>query len=126
MEAAAISSAASVSRPGDGGQDRAAQLAERRRESTEAQLARAKAGEAKTAERLAEVREAVSRVLGVNTRLSITRSEASLDFVYRAIDKDTGEIVNEWPQDSFIQLVRGVSEDVRLDVDAGLMLDSFA
>ncbi|NWG93189.1 MAG: hypothetical protein HXY21_11900, partial [Parvularculaceae bacterium] len=86
----------------------------------------AEAAKARSADRLAEVREAVARVLGANTRLSISRSESSLDFVYRAIDVDTGEIVNEWPQEVFIDLIRGVRDDVRSDVDAGLMLDRVA
>ncbi|NWG93533.1 MAG: flagellar protein FlaG [Parvularculaceae bacterium] len=88
--------------------------------------ARAEAAKARSADRLAEVREAVARVLGANTRLSISRSESSADFVYRAIDVDTGEIVNEWPQEVFIDLIRGVRDDVRSDVDAGLMLDRVA
>ena len=81
---------------------------------------------AASSERLAELREAIARVVGANTRLSVTRSESTNNFVYRAIDAETGEVVHEWPQDHFIELIRGVSADVRADVDAGLMLDHVA
>ena len=101
-------------------------LEESRRSVTERELARADQSKARSAEQLAELREAVARAVGANTRLSIARAENSLEFIYRAIDIDTGEIVNEWPQDVFIELIRGVREDVRTDVDAGLILDNVA
>lgn len=104
--------------------ERNAALAEKRRKSTEAQLARADQAKARAADRLAEVREAVARVIGANTRLSISRSESPFAFIYRAIDIDTGEIVHEWPQSRFIDLVRAVSEDVRADVEAGREIGS--
>lgn len=101
-------------------------LAENRRDASEQGIARADESKARSAEQLAELREAVARVIGANTRLSISRADNSLDFVYRAIDIDTGEVVNEWPQGVFVELVRGVREDVRTDVDAGLMLNHVA
>ncbi|MEZ5921512.1 MAG: hypothetical protein R3C60_09200 [Parvularculaceae bacterium] len=107
-----------------GGRNDAA--AEARRRSAAELAQRQQESQARTADRLSEVREAVARVLGLNTRLSITRPENSLNFVYRAIDIDTGEVVNEWPEDRFIDLVRGVSQDVRTDVNAGAILDSVA
>ena len=100
--------------------------AEARRRSAAELSQRQQESQARTADRLSEVREAVARVLGLNTRLSITRPENSLNFVYRAIDIDTGEVVNEWPESRFIDLVRGVSQDVRTDVNAGAILDSVA
>ena len=101
-------------------------LAENRRTASERELARVDESRARSVEHLAELRESVARVVGANTRLSISRATNSLDFVYRAIDIHTGEIVNEWPQDVFVELIRGVREDVRTDVDAGLMLDHVA
>jgi len=111
---------------GRAGEARREALAESRRNVTERELARVDESKARSAEQLAELREAVARVVGANTRLSIARSANSLDFIYRAIDVDTGEVVNEWPQDGFIGLIRGVRQDVRADVDAGLMLDRVA
>lgn len=126
MEVGKLTSAPSAPPPNHSGEQRNQALAQKRRDLTVEQVARAEDSKARAAEQLAQVREAVARVLGANTRLSITRSETSFDFVYRAIDIDTGEIVNEWPQDTFIDLVRGVREDVRTDIDAGLMLDRVA
>ncbi len=126
MEVNALSQSPSAPRPDRSGEQRNEALAQKRRELTQDQLARADDSKARAADQLAELREAVARVVGANTRLSISRSENSLGFVYRAIDVDTGEIVNEWPQDKFVDLVRGVREDVRTDVDAGLMLDHVA
>jgi uncharacterized FlaG/YvyC family protein len=130
MEVSSLNSLQLAPRPDRSGEQRAEALAEKRREATAREVARAEEGRERAADRLADVREAVARVLGANTRLSIARSETSLDFVYRAIDIDTGEVVNEWPQDTFVELVRGVSEDVRIDANArdgmGTMLDRVA
>ncbi|MFZ5617047.1 MAG: flagellar protein FlaG, partial [Pseudomonadota bacterium] len=135
MEVSRLSPSPAAPNTRDAGADRSAEqrkeaLAENRRTQTAEQIDRAEAARARSADQLAELREAVARVLGANTRLSISRSETSLNFIYRAIDIDTGEIVNEWPQDTFIELVRGVREDVRTDVDAGrelgAMLDRVA
>jgi len=126
MEVNALLQSHSAPRADRSGEERNEALAERRKALNAEVAARAEAAKARSADRLAEVREAVARVLGANTRLSISRSESSADFVYRAIDVDTGEIVNEWPQEVFIDLIRGVRDDVRSDVDAGLMLDRVA
>ncbi len=126
MEVNALMQSHSAPRPDRSGDERSLALAEKRRTLNAEVAARAEDAKARSSERLAEVREAVARVLGANTRLSISRSETSLDFVYRAIDVDTGEIVNEWPQDVFVDLIRGVGNDVRTDIDAGLMLDRVA
>lgn len=125
MDVGSLTNAAFAPRPQQAGEQRSEALAERRRQSnTDLQL-RAAESQARSADRLAEVREAVARVLGANTRLSITRTSA-FDFVYRAVDVDTGEVVNEWPQAVFVELIRGVRDDVRTDVDAGAFLDRVA
>ncbi len=131
MEVNALSQSPSAPNLRKGGADRSGEqrneaLAEKRRELSQDHIARAEDSKARAADQLAELREAVARVIGANTRLSISRSENSLRFIYRAIDVDTGEVVNEWPQEIFVELVRGVREDVRTDVDAGLMLDHVA
>jgi len=125
MDVTAPSTIAAV-RPDRSGEERAAALAESRREATAQRISEAEASRAASAERFAEIREAIARVIGANTRLSVARSESSPNFVYRAIDAKTGEVVQEWPEERFISLVRGVTEDVRIDVDAGLMLDRVA
>ena len=126
MEVNALLQSHSAPRADRSGEERNEALAEKRKALNAEVAARAEEAKARSADRLAEVREAVARVLGANTRLSISRSESSLDFVYRAIDVDTGEIVTELPQDVCIDSIRGVRDDVRSDVDAGLMLDRVA
>lgn len=131
MEVNALLQSASATPLRTGGADRSGShrneaLAENRKEVSAEQLARADDQRARAADELAQLREAVARVVGANTRLSISRTEQGLDFVYRAIDVDTGEVVSEWPQETFIQLIRGVRDDVRTDVDAGLILDHVA
>ncbi|MDZ7627510.1 MAG: hypothetical protein U5J99_03755 [Parvularculaceae bacterium] len=120
-----FSNAAFAPRPQASGEQRSEALAERRRQSSADLQQRAAEAAARSTDRLAEVREAVARVLGANTRLSIARTDA-FDFVYRAIDVNTGEVINEWPQAVFVDLIRGVGEDVRADVDAGTFLDRVA
>ena len=126
MEVNAVSQQQPASRPDRSGDQRNEALAQKRRELTNDHIARTEDSRARASDQLAELREAVARVTGANTRLSISRSENSNSFIYRAIDIDTGEVVNEWPQDIFIGLVRGVRQDVKIDVDAGLMLDRVA
>ncbi|MEZ5895914.1 MAG: hypothetical protein R3C51_05870 [Parvularculaceae bacterium] len=106
--------------------ERAAALAESRRAASAEQVARSDESRAQRTEQLAEIREAIARVVGANTRLSVARSQTTPNFVYRAIDIDTGEVVHEWPQDRFVELIRGVQQDVRVDIDAGLWLDRVA
>lgn len=125
MDVGSLTNAAFAPRPQQAGEQRSEALAERRRQSNTDLQQRAAESQARSADRLAEVREAVARVLGANTRLSITRTSA-FDFVYRAVDVDTGEVVNEWPQAVFVELIRGVRDDVRTDVDAGAFLDRVA
>lgn len=126
MEVNAFTQSPTAFRADRTGELRNEALAQKRREISQEQLARAEDSRARAADQLSELREAVARIIGANTRLSISRSENSLGFVYRAIDVETGEVVNEWPQDTFLDLVRGVREDVKTDVEAGLMLDQVA
>lgn len=98
-------------------------LAARRREAVAERTAAADAARARASQELAATREAIARAIGANTRLSITRSDAPGAFVYQAIDVDTGEVVHQWPQGAFLQLVQGVREDVNADVQAGLLID---
>jgi uncharacterized FlaG/YvyC family protein len=108
------------------GRERAAALAEKRAASTEQKIEAGDASRNKAAEALAATREAIARALGLNTHLSITRSTSAPTFVYRAIDNATGEVVHEWPEETFMELVRGVRTDVETDVGAGLLLDKIA
>ncbi|OFW99670.1 MAG: hypothetical protein A3E78_02430 [Alphaproteobacteria bacterium RIFCSPHIGHO2_12_FULL_63_12] len=126
MDVNALAQAQAAPRPDRAGDQRNEALAQKRRELTQDHIARTEDNKARASDQLAELREAVARVTGANTRLSISKSENTHSFVYRAIDVDTGEVVNEWPQDIFVNLVRGVREDVKIDVDAGLMLDHVA
>jgi uncharacterized FlaG/YvyC family protein len=112
-------------RPDGAAERRSEALAEKRRALSLQHAAQVEESRARAADRLAELKEAVARVVGADTRLSIARSD-SFGFVYRAIDIETGEVVHEWPQQTFLNLVRAVREDVRADVEAGLILDRVA
>lgn len=126
MEVNALSQSPSVARSDRSGEQRNEALAQKRREQSQEHIARSEETRARASDQLAALREAVARVTGANTRLSISKSSNTHGFVYRAIDIDTGEVINEWPQATFIGLVRGVREDVASDVEAGLMLDHVA
>ena len=81
-------------------------LADARRQARNAQLDAARAAQENRAVQFAETRDLIARAIGANTRLSISRSDASDIFVYRAIDRDSGEIVQEWPPQQFAEFVR--------------------
>ncbi|MEL6362931.1 MAG: flagellar protein FlaG [Pseudomonadota bacterium] len=110
----------------EAGAERSAALAENRRAATEQQVQQADASRTRSAQALAETREAISRALGLNTRLSITRASDASTFVYRAIDVNSGEVVQEWPEEAFVDLIRGVRSEVRASAEQGLLVDDLA
>ena len=121
------STSAPIRPRGDGAPTQTADAREAaRRQRAADEATRERAAQDRSADRLEEVRVAVARVIGANTRLSISRSENSPRFVYRAIDIVSGEVVFEWPEDKFVDLIRGVRDDVRTDIDAGTILDRVA
>lgn len=52
-----------------------------------------------------------------NTRLQIERDEGSGLFIYRAIDKDTGEVVRQYPTDEILRFISYFRESEGLVVD---------
>lgn len=42
-------------------------------------------------------------LIGRDERLSISRDEATGTFVYRSINKGTGEVLRQWPAESMLQ-----------------------
>jgi flagellar protein FlaG len=42
-------------------------------------------------------------LIGQNERLSISRDPASGTFIYRSIDRETGEVIRQWPVESMLQ-----------------------
>ncbi len=109
----------------DRANERAASLAEARREFSQTSAAAADEARARTADALAATREAIARAVGANTRLSISRSEEAYRFVYRAIDVNTGEVVQEWPEEQFVDLIRAARPQTD-DAGAGAVLDRIA
>ena len=49
------------------------------------------------------MREVSPPVMGQNERLSIQRDNATGTFIYRSIDRETGEVVRQWPVESMLQ-----------------------
>jgi len=106
------------------GQERTAALAEaRRRTGAEARQNAAEAS-ARQDELLAASREVISRAVGANTRLSISKSEESGEFVFKAIDVETGEVVLQWPPEKFAALVKSMGPEG--EALAGLVVDDKA
>jgi flagellar protein FlaG len=42
-------------------------------------------------------------LMGQNERLSISRDEATGTFIYRSIDRKSGEVIRQWPVESMLQ-----------------------
>lgn len=64
--------------------------------------------EESAARKAAETVEAALRnmeppLMGQHERLSIARDEATGTFIYRSIDKATGEVIRQWPVESMLQ-----------------------
>ena len=49
--------------------------------------------------------EFVQKLLGLNARLRIDKDEGTGDFIYRFVDKSTGEVVKEFPPEKLRDLV---------------------
>ncbi|MEL7028975.1 MAG: flagellar protein FlaG [Pseudomonadota bacterium] len=58
--------------------------------------------------------ETLQKVIGVNARLSIEAHEKSGDYVYKSIDRNTGEVINQWPPEKFLRFLEAELE--RLDL----------
>ena len=56
-------------------------------------------------------------LMGKNERLSIVRDEETGTFIYRSVDRQTGEIVNQWPAESMLQFKAYIRETTGLVVD---------
>ena len=65
--------------------------------------------------------------LGENSRLSIERHEASGRYVYRSVDKTSGEVLSQWPVEGFLSHLEKVIEVQNAEAEtAGLALDEEA
>ncbi|MGF1545168.1 MAG: hypothetical protein ACFB00_11815 [Parvularculaceae bacterium] len=100
--------------------ERLADLSARRPAPPEGEAAAADEARARSAETLAATREAIARALGANTRLAISPNENAPGFIYRAIDVDTGEVVQEWPEAQFVDAVRTARADVEAERAGGV------
>ena len=84
---------------------RRADLEAARRAASAEQVARAEQAASRRSEQFEVTTEIIQRAIGANTRLEIEAGNGSNPFVYRAIDRDTGEIVSEWPPAQFAALI---------------------
>lgn len=44
------------------------------------------------------------------TRLSIEKDKGSGTFIYRAVDRDTGDVVHQWPGEDMLEMMRFLRE----------------
>lgn len=107
---------------------RSAALADARRRASQAALKNADASETRKADQREMLRGIIERAVGANTRLSIRRNDAVDTFVYQAIDKDSGEIVKEWPPVQFAKFLEenGVAANDAAKALSGLVVDEQA
>lgn len=66
------------------------------------------------------VAELVAKDLPINQRLSIERDESSSRAVFRAIDRESGETVKQFPTEETLRAIRSLRDvaGLGLDVDA--------
>lgn len=106
--------------------ERSQALADARRRASQGALADAQAGEARRADRLQDARAIIERALGANTKLSISRDDASPTYIYRAIDVDTGEVIREWPPAEFVEFFAEQKREFSVGDPAGVVVDEQA
>ncbi|MEL6378479.1 MAG: hypothetical protein AAFQ29_01800 [Pseudomonadota bacterium] len=103
---------------------RRASLEQARRSASADQIAAAERDTRLRAERFRESTEIIQQALGVNTRVEIAEGDGANPYTYRAIDINSGEVVNEWPPVQFAALlgaaVSGESDGIAV---IGIALD---
>lgn len=65
-----------------------------------------------------EIAEMAHGVMSANGRLSIDQDKESGDFIYRLVDKETGEVINQWPREEVLRRARVAREQYE-----GLVVD---
>lgn len=65
-----------------------------------------------------EIAKMANGVMSTNGRLSIDQDKDTGDYIYRLVDKDTGEIINQWPREDILRRARVAREQIE-----GLVVD---
>lgn len=65
-----------------------------------------------------EIAEMAHGVMSTNGRLSIDQDKDSGDYIYRLVDKETGEVINQWPREDILRRARVAREQYE-----GLVVD---
>lgn len=63
--------------------------------------------------------EALAGKLQVNSRLSIERDESSNRYVFKSINRDTGEVIRQYPTEQMLSQIARVRQIAGLTVDTG-------
>lgn len=65
-----------------------------------------------------EISKMAAGVLSTNGRLSIDQDDVTGDYIYRLVDKETGEVINQWPREEVLKQARIAREQFE-----GLIVD---
>lgn len=65
-----------------------------------------------------EINKMAAGVLSTNGRLSIDHDDVTGDYIYRLVDKETGEVINQWPREEVLKQARLAREQYE-----GLIVD---
>lgn len=100
-------------------------LSEARHRASAEALQSARDAQDRKAEQRQALRAILEEAVGANTRLLISRAEGFEAFVYRAVDRDSGEVVKEWPPAQFAAMLNDHSAFEQLSDAAiyGLVVD---
>jgi uncharacterized FlaG/YvyC family protein len=66
----------------------------------------------------------VEQVLGTNKSLLIERNKESPGFIYKSIDRKTGEITRIWPLEAMAETLSSLTEVQARPSMRGLMVDA--
>ena len=108
---------------------RQAQATENREEArAKAEAARSRRNEKAEAREDGEIsQDTLTRVLGENARLSIEAHEKSGDYIYKSVDKKTGEVIQQWPPEKFLRFIEAQLERAEVsDRPSGVIADEKA
>ncbi len=59
-----------------------------------------------------EINKLAQGVLSTNSRLSIEEDKETGDYIYRVIDTETGDVINQWPREELLRHARVADETI--------------
>jgi uncharacterized FlaG/YvyC family protein len=68
--------------------------------------------------------EIAERLIGANKSLVIEKDTQRQGYIYKTIDRETGEVIRVWPRQDVASALKAVSESNKSAIIEGMMVDA--